>query len=50
MISERVGINVIAQELLEQLVSQIMDHKTQELELDEEENPILDKNDESQGH
>jgi hypothetical protein len=50
MLSERVGVNIIAQELLELLVSQIMDHKTQELELDEQENPIMDRNDESQGH
>lgn len=49
MLGEKVGTSIIAQELLELLVSQIMDHKTEELETDEKENPIFDNRDSSQG-
>lgn len=43
MLGEKVGTSIIAQELLELLVSQIMDHKTEELETDDKDNPIFHK-------
>ena len=49
MLGEKAGTAIIAQELLELLVSQIMDHKTQELETDDKENPIFSSKDRSQG-
>lgn len=40
MLAEKAGANIVAQELLELLISQIMDHKTKEFDYDDKANPV----------